>query len=114
MHIPESPVFNGIEPLELSWWQSKGRNIPVACRRSYRLKHRNGIKELSTYLRPHVYLSNPSEQLKEMSGIPLMEIAIGKGKIIACEMEVNSGAKDPIAAKLLGNLIEAMNFTDEK
>lgn len=105
MRIPESPVFNDIAPLELSWWQADGRETPLACRRSFRLKHHNGIQQLATYLRPHVYLGNPAEQLPEMSGSPLLEINIGKGKIIASEMMLNASTKDPIAAKLLSNLI---------
>jgi len=108
MRIPEHQAFDGIEPLELSWWQSDGRNIPISCRRSYRFKIKEDVEELCTYLRPHVYLSNPKEQLREMSGSPFVEIKVGDGKIIACEMEVNAGLKDPVAARLLLNLVEML------
>ena len=57
-------------------------------------------------MRPHVYLANPEEQLYEMNGSPLMEITEKKGKIVACEMEVNQGITDPVAAQLFMNLIK--------
>jgi len=105
MHIPEHPAFEGIVPEDLAWWQQIGRERPRACRRSFRLKNEEGIKQLCTYLRPHVYLSNPEEQLFEMSGSPLMEISEKQGRIIASEMELNRGIEDPVAAKILINLI---------
>ena len=108
MHIPESKVFDGIEPMELAWWQQAGREKPRVCRRSFRLKTHDGIIELANYLRPHVYLSKPEEQLKEMSGSPLLQIKEKKGIIIASEMEVNMGVNDPIAARLLMNLINTL------
>ena len=57
------------------------------------------------FLRPHVYLSNPEKELPDMSGSPLIEIKENKGIIVASEMELNMATKDPIAAKLLLNLI---------
>ncbi|BDD11050.1 beta-galactosidase [Fulvitalea axinellae] len=106
MRIPESPIFDGIDPMELSWWRAEGRDIPIACRRSYTFKKKNGVTEFATYLRPHVYLGNPQEQLKDMSGSPLVEIKVGLGRVVASEMELNSADKDPVAAKLLVNLIK--------
>ena len=31
MHVPESPVFAGIEPLDLAWFERGGRKLPIAC-----------------------------------------------------------------------------------
>lgn len=109
MHISEHGAFDEIEPLELAWWQQEGREKPLACRRSFRLKTNDNITALSTYLRPHTDIgSKPEVYLKEMSGIPLMEIKDKKGRLIASEMETNEGLKDPIAAKLLLNLIKEL------
>jgi hypothetical protein len=70
------------------------------------LKSKKGIKALGTYLRPHTGLgSDRKAYLYEMSGIPLLEIKEKKGILIASEMETNMGTKDPIAAKLLINMI---------
>ena len=106
MHIPESGAFNEIEPMELAWWQQEDAEIPYTSRRSFRLKSKKGIKALGTYLRPHTGLgSDRKAYLYEMSGIPLLEIKEKKGILIASEMETNMGTKDPIAAKLLINMI---------
>ena len=106
MHISEHSAFDEIDPMELSWWQQNGREIPRACRRSFRLKKSEGISSLATYIRPHTGLgSSRAEYLAEMSGIPLMEITEKQGRLIASEMEINMGNKDPIAAKLFLNLI---------
>ena len=109
MHIPESEAFKGINPLELSWFQPSTDKYPTACRRSYRLKGNTSEEKLCTYVEVHSYLGGDrNEKLKEMSGVPLMELEIGKGKIVVSEMEVNIGWKDPISGKLLINLVEML------
>lgn len=107
MKIPEHGAFNGIDPMELAWWQQDEGIRPRACRRSYRFypKAMKDITPLATYLRPHVYIGKPEKQLPEMSGIPLAEIREKKGRIIASEMELNHALQDPVAAKMLVNLI---------
>jgi hypothetical protein len=40
--------------------------------------------------------------------IPLVEIIENKGKIMASELELNMGIKDPIASRLLLYLINAL------
>lgn len=110
MHIPEHGAFEGIDPMELAWWQQKENQLPRACRRSYRLKNAKNTMSLSTYLRPHTDLgSNKQDYLYEMSGTPLLEIKEGKGRMIASEMETNMGNQDPIAAKLLINLLQDLS-----
>jgi len=109
MHIPEHGVFYGIDPMELAWWQQEGREKPRACQRSFRLKNLDETTELCTYLRPHTDLGeNKQQYFHEMSGTPLLEIREGKGRIIASEMETNMGVKDPVAAKLLINMIHEL------
>ncbi|KAA3638228.1 MAG: hypothetical protein DWQ02_05425, partial [Bacteroidetes bacterium] len=105
MKVPEHPVFEEIAPFDLAWWQQEGRERPRACRRSYRFKKTEGITPLCTYLRPHVYISKPEEELPEMNGIPLAEISLNGGKLIASELELNSGVNDPVAAKVFVNIL---------
>ncbi|MCE7993660.1 MAG: hypothetical protein HEP71_16870 [Roseivirga sp.] len=106
MHIPEHPVFEGLEPEDMAWWQQDGRTSPRAARRSFKMKSMENVTKLVSYLRPHVYLGKPTEQLPEMSGVPLLQIDQQKGTIIASEMELNQAGKDPVAARLLVNIIE--------
>jgi hypothetical protein len=44
-----------------------------------------------------------------MSGSPLLEIREGGGVIIATELEVNRGVDDPIAARLMANILRFLN-----
>ncbi|TKG95571.1 hypothetical protein EYV94_09020 [Puteibacter caeruleilacunae] len=105
MKVPESSVFDDLEPEDLAWWSMPDNERPRACRRSFRFKTSEGVTPLVNYLRPHVYLGNPKEQLIEMSGTPLVKIKEKNGSIIASEMELNVATVDPIAAKLLINLL---------
>ncbi|MCT4648242.1 MAG: hypothetical protein N4A74_24860 [Carboxylicivirga sp.] len=107
MHIPEHPAFDELEPMDLAWWQPEEDELPRACKRSYRLKKKDSTLDLCTYLRPHTGLGgNRIETYREMSGIPLLQVTEGEGTLIASEMELNQGTKDPIAAKLMVNLIK--------
>ncbi|MDN5202145.1 hypothetical protein QQ008_12245 [Fulvivirgaceae bacterium BMA10] len=109
MHVPEHHAFEAIDPMELSWWQQNGREKPRACKRSYRLKDKDGMTSLCTYLRPHTGLGGDREETYyEMSGTPLLEVKEKKGTLIASEMEVNMGIKDPVAARLLTNMINTL------
>jgi hypothetical protein len=105
MEIPESPIFDSIEPLELSYWQSNDRDIPISCKRSFNLKTDENTTKLAYYLRPHVYLAHPDKELPNMSGYPLIEFKLEKGNLIACEMMLNMADKDPIAGKLFINIL---------
>ena len=105
MRVPEAACFDAIEQPDLSWWNVDPGKTPYACRRCFRLKDRANVEALATYLRPHWYMGNPPEQLKGMSGSPLFEVALGKGRIVVCEMEVAAANRDPRAGRLLRNLI---------
>ncbi len=105
MKMPEHPAFKEIEPFDIAWWQQEGRERPIACRRSYRFKDIQGVTSLCEYLRPHVYISNPEEELRKMKGSPLVEVH-DKGTLVASELELNRGVKDPVAAKVFVNLLE--------
>jgi hypothetical protein len=108
LRVSESECFDGIEQPDLQWWNVEPGKTPYACRRSFRLKDHPGAEALATYLRVHWYMSNPPEQLKDMSGTPLFEVALGRGRIVVCEMELEAAARDPLAGRLLRNLISSL------
>ena len=109
MHVTESAAFNGIEPLELSYWQPNKERFPTTCRRSYRLNANSADEKLANYLQVHSYLGgDKGAKLDKMSGSPLVKFKVGKGTVIASELELNIATKDPIAGKTLANLIEIL------
>jgi hypothetical protein len=108
MHVPESPVFEGIEPLDLSWFEVKPGQFPYACGGVYRLdRTKPEVTVLADYCDFHGYLEK-HEQIYKSIGVPILQAKLGQGELIASEMMVESAANDPIAARLLNNLISAL------
>jgi hypothetical protein len=105
MHVPESPVFSGIEPLDLAWFERGGRQVPIACSGVYQVAaNRKDTTALASQLDLHGYLRQTS-QVVTIGGAPLVEIRIGKGRLLASELCLESGKDDPIARRLLANMI---------
>lgn len=105
MHVPESPVFWGIEPLDLSWFNQGNRKLPIACSGVFRIvSPDDNALALAQQCDLHGYLKKTS-QIVNYQGTPLVEIHHGKGVLIASEMCVEEGGEDPIAEKLLNNIL---------
>jgi hypothetical protein len=104
MQIPESRVFSEIEPLDLSWFERGAGNIPLACTGVYQVNRQPEITCLASTVDIHGYLRTP-EDVVRVSGSPLVELRAGKGTILASEMLLEADFRDPIAGRLLSNLI---------
>lgn len=108
LHIPESPVFDGIEPLDLAWFELGGRNIPRACRGVYGINSsRTDTSALAEVVDIHGYLNTP-EDVVHVSGSPLVELRVGQGVAFASEVLFETTSNDPIAARLLSNLMRIL------
>ena len=109
MHVPESPVFSGIEPLDLAWFERGERQLPIACAGIYHILNDDGdTVALAQQCDIHGYLKSTSA-ITKISGTPLVEIRIGAGRLLASEMECESGKTDPVAQRLLSNMIQYMS-----
>jgi hypothetical protein len=105
MHIPESPVFSEIEPQDIAWFDRGGRRVPIACTGVYQIVEGNkDIMALADQCDVHGYLTNPSE-VERYSGTPLVEIRIGRGRLLASELNFESASIDPISKRLLSNIL---------
>jgi hypothetical protein len=108
MCIPESPAFDGIDPLDLAWFELGEERIPKACQGVYEIEsQRADISMLAESIDIHSYLRTPAD-LAKYRGTPLVQLNDGKGKVIASEMMLFEAPQDPIAGRLLGNLINAL------
>lgn len=108
MHIPESPVFDGLDPLDLAWFELSGGRLPRACQGVYQIEsRRSDTSMLAEVVDIHSYLKTPAD-LAKYSGTPLVQLNSGKGKVIASEMMLFEAPQDPIAGRLLANLIKTM------
>jgi len=105
MHIPESPVFSGMEPLDISWFDRGGRQLPIACTGVYQLARRTEVVGLADQCDLNGYLGDLSN-ITKISGTPLVEIHYGKGLLLSSELNLESGLVDPISKRLLTNFIQ--------
>jgi len=105
MHVSESPVFSGIEPLDLAWFEPGGRGLPIACSGVYQIvADAEGVTPLADQCDIHAYLRRTSE-ITRYSGSPLVEIQMGKGSVVASEINFKAGKDDPIARRLFNNVV---------
>jgi len=115
MVVPESPLFDGIEPLDLSWFELDPKTTPLACTGTWEVnREQPGIETLAHQCDFHTEILFGAEQQKpffNFAGAPLVEIRMGKGSILASEMVLSAKDKDPIAGRLLGNLLSDLQKT---
>ena len=113
MKVPEAEAFDGLEPMDLCWFQTTEPAIPRACSGTYRVAiGRPEITALAEVVDRHGYLKK-MEDIIELSGSPLVELRIGAGVVLASEMIFSTADRDPIAARLLTNLMRhARNLAD--
>ena len=108
MHVPESPVFDGLDPLDLAWFELGEGRIPRACRGVYQIEsRRSDTNMLAEVVDIHGYLKT-SADLAKYSGTPLVQLDAGKGRLIASEMMLAEAPQDPIAGRLLANLVKTL------
>jgi beta-galactosidase len=108
MHVAESPVFNGLEPLDMSWFELGPDILPIACRGVFSIdRSREDVMALADHCDIHAYLKK-EEDVKDISGSPIIEIDLGKGRILASEMALDAAPNDPVARRLLANMITAL------
>ena len=108
MHIPESAVFYGLEPLDLAWFELGEGRLPRACQGVYQIEsQRADTNMLAEVVDIHGYLKT-SADLAKYSGTPLVLLDAGKGRLIASEMMLFEAPQDPIAGRLLANLVKTL------
>jgi beta-galactosidase len=107
MQVPESKVFSGIESLDLSWVDRCTGNIPIACSGVYQVNRQPEITCLASTVDIHGYLRTP-EDVVRVGGSSLVELRAGSGMILASEMFLEADSRDPIAERLLSNLIHSL------
>jgi hypothetical protein len=130
MEIPESPVFNGIDYLELRYFNNNQRQIPTVCDASFTVNRSPEVIELANQTKIHAYLDGDLEtrtkKIAAIKGFPLLEIlphpAVSKtksakgnatpaqqGKLLLSSMLVDKAGTDPVAARLLYNMVDYMS-----
>lgn len=108
MEIPESPVFNDIDLLELRYFNNNKREIPKVCHTALKINRNPNVIELANQTKIHGYINGDMEErsqyVKTIKGFPLLEIK-DKGRVLISEMATEKAITDPVTARLLANMI---------
>lgn len=112
MEIPESPIFDDIDLLELRYFNNNKREIPTVCHAALQINRHEQVQELANQTKIHGYIEGSmqerSDYVKTIKGFPIIKIADGKGQALISTMSLEKATTDPIAAKLLVNMIVDM------
>ena len=118
MVVPESPVFDGLQLLDLAWFEMGGGKLPYACSGTYEVnRERDGVQPLAHQCEihgAHIYGAPKVAPFFSLAGAPIVEIRMGKGMIVSSEMMLSARVNDSVAGRLLTNMIQYIAVTDQK
>jgi len=104
MQVPESPIFDGLESADLSWFELGPTCVPRACSGTYEVdRSRPEVATLAHECMLHPAV--PPGRFPAIAGAPIVQIQLGKGVILASEMLLQAQDRDPVPARLLRNLL---------
>lgn len=111
MEIPESPVFDGIEPLELRYFNDNQREVPVVCHAALQIYRDPHVAALAMQMKIHGYVQGDMAQrtsyMESIKGFPIVQVTEG-GKTLISTMALDKAATDPVAGRLLSNMIDVL------
>lgn len=113
MERNDSPVFDDIDVLKLRYFNNNKREIPTACNATLQINRSEKVTELAGQMKIHAYIDGgtPEDRINRidsMRGFPLIQISEGKGEAVISEMCTEKATTDPIAGRLLVNMINHM------
>jgi beta-galactosidase len=108
MDIPESSVFDGIEPLETRYLNNNKRESPSVISGVFRINRNPNVEALASFIKIHGYLSGTVNErqstLDKIKGFPIVKIK-DQGVALLSEIRLEKTVTDPIAGKLLVNML---------
>lgn len=110
MERNDAPVFEDIDILELRYFNNNKREIPTACNATLTINRNENLTELAGQMKIHAYLDEKSveeriRRMNSMRGFTLLQIKEGKGEAMVSTMCTEKAITDPVAGKLLVNMI---------
>lgn len=117
MERSDDSVFDGIGELELRYFNDNTRSIPLACRHTLRVNRSDSLKELAGQMKIHAYIDGSTQQdrlerIDAMRGLTLFEVRSGKGRALVSTMCTGKAATDPVAARLLANMLLSISMPE--
>jgi beta-galactosidase len=109
MDIPESDIFNDIEPLETRYLNNNKRESPAVISGAYRINRNPNVEALASFIKIHGYLpgqvKDRVKRLDEIKGFSIVKIKDHNGEALLSEMMLDKTVTDPVAGKLLVNML---------
>ena len=89
------------------------REIPVACTATLKAHCHKNVTELAGQMKIHAYIDDGKpedriERIESMRGLTMLQIADGQGEAIISTMCTEKATTDPIAGKLVVNMINCL------
>lgn len=114
MDVPESPVFDGLDYFDLRYFNDNRREVPKVCETIYHINRNDDIiTPLVMQQKIHGYIDGDmktrAEHVAKMRGFALLDIKHGKGGALVSSLETNKAATDPVAGRLLANMINEVS-----
>lgn len=110
MEREDDPIYDGIDQMELRYFNNNQREIPTACNTTLQINRSEQVTELGGQMKIHAYIDGgaPEQRIKRidsMRGFTLLRVKVGKGSSILSTMCTEKAVTDPIAARLLINIL---------
>jgi hypothetical protein len=109
MDIPESDIFDGIEPLETRYLNNNKRESPAVISGAYRINRDPHVDALASFVKIHGYLqgqvNSRVKRLDQIKGFSIVKIKDHEGEVLLSEIMLNKTITDPVAGKLLVNML---------
>ena len=113
MERDDAPVFDGIGVLDLRYFNNNKREIPLACHATLKANRNENVTELAGQMKSHAYIDGGKpedriQKIESMRGLTLLQIKDGKGTATVSTLCTEKADTDPIAGKLLVNMINTL------
>lgn len=105
--VPEHAIFNDLKPMDIRYFGLSDRRVPCAAVGYFHLTDSPNVSNIAETYKIHGYMQKPDDILK-YGGAAIVEIKYGKGKVLISLAHIQSAALDPIAAKLLDNILKSL------
>ncbi|MGL2993351.1 glycoside hydrolase family 2 protein [Flavobacterium sp. TSSA_36] len=109
LEIPESKVFDEIGLFDVRYFNNNKNELPTVCNAAFKINRSPEVLELANQTKIHGYINGDmlerSNYVKTIKGFPLVKINKG-GQAILSAMHLDKSETDPIAGRLLANMIQ--------
>ena len=111
MDIPESSVFDGLDPMDLRYFNNYRAESPAVCAGAFQITRGAGLSAPASFTRVHGYLSGDMGQrvtaVEKLRGFPVLRIE-DKGTLFLSQVLLDKAVTDPVAGRLFTNMVKSL------